>query len=507
MRKISNSNNVILTIDISSNRIKTSLISDKLEPISSTSKNLIINNDDVSGFIKSFNMEDLWNKIKACITELSSTKKFKEFNCIGISSCAQRMAVVFVDKLGKELYGGPNIDVRGIDSAYLIDNEFSEEELFNITGHSPSILFCLSRLLWFKEEMEEIYNSIDKILMLDDWIVYKLTGKFYTDLSSASESQILDIKKEKWSNEIINTFDFNPDLFPEIIDTGTIISDLKPELIRQLGFNQKSIPIIKSGGDTQATLLGMGAIDNGNIGISLGTTAPIHLVVDKPYLDPNCNFWTLYHSIKGKWLVEANPGNTGMVFDWLKNGLLKELKGDKNSIIDGYLKRIKPGSESTYAFLGPEFMNIKDQATLKRGVFIFPPITLVTENFPKLENLVKSAVENICFGILQNYNSLKPISDSKITSYCAGGMAKSKEILKILTNILQTTLIVPQHRDSAFTGCAMNVLVGIKSYPNYKTIIENYFNYDDFTIDPSIAKNYEQIYKQWVNLKKKVDFL
>lgn len=505
MRKISNSNNVILTIDISSNRVKTSLISEKLELESTSNRHITITNDDISGFAKSIDMDDLWNKIKLCIIELLKNKKVKGINCLGISSCAQRMAVVFIDKSGKELYGGPNIDVRGIDSAYLIDNEFSEEELFNITGHSPSILFCLSRLLWFKEEMEKIYNKIDKVLMLDDWINFKLTGEFCTDLSSASESQILDIRKAKWSNEIIDTFDFNPDFFPEIIDSGTIISDLKPDLINELEFQQRSIPVIKSGADTQATLLGMGVIENGNIGISLGTTAPVHLVVDKPYLDPKCNFWTSFHSVKGKWLIEANPGNTGMVFDWVKNDLLKDLEGNKNKIIEEYLQKIKPGSDSTYAFLGPEFMNIKDQATLKRGAFVFPPITLVTEDFPKLGNLVRSAIENICFGILQNYISLKIISDTETKSYCAGGMAKSKEFLKILTNILNANLKIPQNRDSAFIGCAMNVLIGLKSYPNYKNIIEKKIIYDEFIVEPSIAKTYKQIYREWVNLKKKVD--
>ena len=72
------------------------------------------------------------------------------------------MASVFLDKKGQVIYGGPNIDIRGIDSAYLIENEFIERDLFDITGHCPSFLFCLARLLWFREEEEEIYNKISK---------------------------------------------------------------------------------------------------------------------------------------------------------------------------------------------------------------------------------------------------------------------------------------------------------------------------------------------------------
>ncbi|MFX1322085.1 MAG: FGGY-family carbohydrate kinase [Promethearchaeota archaeon] len=499
------SNNKILAIDISSHSVKVGLVSDQLKLESTTNQELIIVDEDIDGFAKRFDMKDLWNKIQHCIHEL--LRKNKNKNIIGISSCAQRMAVVFLDKQGEVIYGGPNIDVRGIDSAYLIEDEFSEEELFNITGHSPSILFCLSRLLWFKEEEEELYKKINKVLMLDDWIVYKLTGEFCSDLSSASESQILDIKKGKWSSEIIDAFNFDPDFFPEFVDSGTIIGELKSELVKYFEIKKNSTPVIKTGGDTQATLLGMGVIEEGNVGISLGSTGPLHLVVNEPILDPKYNHWTLFHSLKRKWLIEGNPGNTGIVYDWLKDCLLEDLSGDKNSIVEEFLKKVKHGSDSTFAFLGPDIMNIKDQTTLKRGVFVFPPPTLVSEDHPKIENFIRSSIENICYGILENFKVLTKFTKSKITTFCAGGMAKSNEFLKILSNILKKDLNIPVCRDSAFIGCAMNSLIGLKKYTDYKNMIKELINFDKFSIDLDVSNDYEQIYLEWKNLKKKVDEL
>ncbi|MFX1410634.1 MAG: FGGY family carbohydrate kinase [Promethearchaeota archaeon] len=501
------SKNKILTIDISSNSVKAGLVSENLILESMIKQNLTIINENLDGFAKRFDMKDLWSKIQNNIQELLKTTTIDDMEIIGISSCAQRMAVVFIDDQGEAIYGGPNIDVRGIDSAYLIEDKFSEEELFNITGHSPSILFCLSRLLWFKEEEEELYKKINKVLMLDDWIVYKLTGEFCSDLSSASESQILDIKKGKWSSEIIEAFDFNPDFFPKFVDSGSVIGNLRSELVKYFGFKQKSIPVIKTGGDTQATLLGMGAIEDGNIGISLGTTAPVHLVVNKPILDPNYNFWTTFHSLKGKWLIEGNTGNAGIIYDWIKDFLLKDMNGDKNVMIEEFLKSQKPGSASTYAYLGPDIMNIKDQTTLKRGVFVFPPISIVNEDLPKLENLIKSALENICFGILENYRALLNYNNSQIKVFCAGGMANSKELLNILSSTIKEDINVPFYKDSAFIGCAMNVLIGLKLYVDYKTIIDEIINFDKFSFDPNISKDYEKMYVEWKNYKKKIDDL
>ncbi len=497
---------IILTIDVSSNKIKVGLVSDTLKLGPSLSQDLKIVNEDVDGFAKRFDMDDMWYKIRLLIHEILKNRT-EDTTIIGISSCAQRMAVVFVDNRGEVIYGGPNTDVRGIDSAYLIEDEFTEEELFQITGHSPSILFCLSRLLWFKEEEEKLYDSIDKVFMLDDWIVNKLTGEVCSDLTSAGESQLLDIKKGNWSLEIIEAFDFNPDLFPEFIDSGAIAGELTPDLKNYFKIKQKSIPVIKTGGDTQATLIGMGVIEDGNIGVSLGTTAPVHLVVNEPIFDPKYNFWTTFHSIKRKWLIEGNSGNTGIVYNWLKNNILSDKINNKDKLIEDYLKEVKPGSDFTYAFLGPEFMNIKNQTSLKRGVFVFPPPNLITESLPKIANFARSVIENICFGINENYKELNKFSNFDVNVYSAGGMAKSTEFCKILANILNEEIKVPQYKDSAFLGCAINTLFGLDLYQNYKKMVDELIEFIKFPIDEDISNKYKKVFKEWKNLKNRVNEL
>ena len=496
----------ILTIDISSNKIKVALITEDLKLDSSLTRNLTIIDENVDGFAKRFDMEDMWRNLKLLVYEILK-RRTQKTNIIGISSCAQRMAVVFCDKNGEVIYGGPNTDIRGIDSAYLIEDEFTEEELFQITGHSPSLLFCLSRLLWFKEEEEKLYEKIDKVFMLDDWIVNRLTGEVCSDLSSAGESQLLDIKKGNWSSEIIDSFDFDPNLFPDFVDSGVIVGELNSELKSFFELKQNSIPVIKTGGDTQATLLGMGVIEDGNIGISLGTTVPVHLVINEPTLDPKYNFWTTYHSIKGKWLMEGNSGNAGIVYDWLKNNILSNEIGSKDALIEEYLKEGKPGSGSTFAFLGPELMNIKDQTSLKRGVFVFPPPTLVTESLPKISNLARSAIENICFGINENFKELQKFSNMKIKLYSAGGMAKSTEFCKILANVLNQEINVPKYKDSAFIGCAINTLIGVNKYENYRKIIDELIEFREFPIEEILSNEYKKVFEEWKNLKKQVNDL
>ncbi|MHA2007961.1 MAG: FGGY-family carbohydrate kinase [Promethearchaeota archaeon] len=493
----------ILSIDISSKKVKVGIVSDKLELETVSIQPYDIIDEDVDGFAKRFDMDNLWNTVKIGIQDVIKASKCN--GIMGISSCGQRLATVLLDKRGKEIYGGPNTDIRGIDSAYLIEDEFSEEELFNLTGHSPSLMFPLARILWFKEEEKQKYSNIGKVLMLDDWIVYKLSGEIYTDYTSIGESQLFNVKERKWSTEIIETFDLNPEILPEIVNSGTIVGTLKSDLIKFFKLEQPLVPVIKGCGDSQSNLLGMGAIEDGNIGITLGTTAPVHLVLSQPVIDPNLNLWTECHVVNDKWLVEANTGGTGMAYDWFKDTFIPESGRDSNYVMDELLYKSKLGVGSTFAYLGPELMAVKDQTSIKRGVFIFQPPSMIGEEFPKLEDFARSVIENICFGILENYQALRKLIKSETTVFCSGGMSKSKEFCKILTAILNIEIMVPHVKDSAFIGNAINTLLGLEVYSDYKRIIDELVKFEKYGFDPSFAEDYKSIYKQWKYLKNKID--
>ncbi|MFX0058622.1 MAG: FGGY-family carbohydrate kinase [Candidatus Heimdallarchaeota archaeon] len=494
--------NYILTLDLSSNSIKAALITEDLTIESTNNNSFIIINEDIDGFAKRFDMDNLVNNLILCIKNLIQNK---DINLIGISSCAQRIATVFIDNEGNVIYGGPNTDLRGIDSAYIIEDEFSEDELFKITGHTPSLLFPLARLLWFKEEESDLYEKISKVLMLDDWLVYFLSGNICSDISSSAESQFIDIRKRSWSSEIIQSFDLEPDFFPKIVESGTIIGELKPELTKKFGIKGKAIPIIKTGGDTQASLLGMGAIDQGDTGITLGTTAPVQLVLDEPKFDPDCNYWSSCHCVPGKWLIEAHSGGTGAAYNWFKESFLAEISKKPDNLVDIYLKNSTPGSLSTYAYLGPENMNIKNQTSIKRGIFIFEPPSMVSEEIPKLPNFAQSVIENIAFGIFENFSALKKFYNTNLRALCAGGMAKSREICKILANVLNTKLFSPFIKDSAFIGAAINILIGLDYFSDYKSVINKLLKFETYSVDASISKLYKNVYQEWKTLKNKID--
>jgi sugar (pentulose or hexulose) kinase len=130
---------------------------------------------------------------------------------------------------------------------------------------------------------------------------------------------------------------------------------------------------------------------------------------------------------------------------------------------------------------------------------------MISDALPKIYDFMRSIIENIAFGIYENYKALQNFPISKV--FCAGGMAKSVEILKIIANVLGTDVIVPEIKDSSFTGAAMSVLKALDYYKDYISIIKENLNFNTISKEQTMVDNYKHIYLQWKNIKNKIDIL
>jgi sugar (pentulose or hexulose) kinase len=152
-------------------------------------------------------------------------------------------------------------------------------------------------------------------------------------------------------------------------------------------------------------------------------------------------------------------------------------------------------------------MNIKNQTSIKRGVFAFQPPIMISEELPNIEDFARSVLENIAFGIYENYRALNNFTNLGTRAFCAGGMAKSEEFSKLLANVLDSEISIPSVKDSAFIGVGMNVLKALDVYSDYKAMIKELFTYEKIKSNSSISEKYQSIYLEWKNLKIKIDKL
>lgn len=492
---------LIFTIDISSLLVKVAVVTAKGKPIASAQQPYATISDDDAGFAKSFDTTEIWTKVAQCSRDVLQKIKNPKAKFIAVVSCAQRIACVFLDGEGNAVYSGPNKDARGVDCTSYIEELFPEDkELFKITGRGPSLVFTLARLLWFREEAAEKFEAIKKVLMLDDWIAFKLSGRYCTDPTTASDSQLFDIAKREWSQQIIEGYHFDTELLPEIVNSGTVIGELTPETAKHLGLPPR-IPVVKGGGDSQITILGTGCIEPKEVGVSLGSTATANLVVGEPTIDPEQNFWTNCYVLPGTWFIEANAGFTGGLYNWFKANFLQGLPGDLDAVTAKFLQEIPPGANSTFAFLGPERMSFKDQTQIKRSAFVFPEQGSISTIETNRAGFTKALFENIGFGILENYQALKTFTPEIINLYCGGGMVKSGPFMQMLANILEKEIRVPVVKDSSIVGAAISALVGMKEYATHQKAIADIVKQETYTPSKDVVETYRSVYRQWKEYK------
>ncbi|MGQ9722445.1 MAG: FGGY-family carbohydrate kinase [Candidatus Jordarchaeum sp.] len=462
------------------------------------------------GIGKEFNCDQLWNRIIRLIKEAMKKGKLVKENILGVSSTSQREGAVFLDKEGKELYGGPNIDIRGM----LVGGKVQEmvwPEFQKITGHWPPSMFAPARMIWFRENKPEVYKKIGHILMINDWVLYKLSGVYSSEPSNAAESFLFDIKNMTWSQEIIESFQISPEILPEVYPSGTVVGEVTSEVSNLTGL-KKGTPVVSGGADTQCAVIAAGALNEGQICTIAGTTTPIQMVVSKPIIDPNRKIWTDCHVVPKRWIVESNSGIMGRVLEWFKNwildlGLDEAVKNKSNiyELLNKWALEAPLGASGVRASMGPQIMDFSKELSVGPAVIIAPSLLLVGDAL-SMKNMIRAIFENLAFAIRANSEQIVEVSKIKFdTMRITGGVSKNKTLLKILADCLGLPVITPKVKEGSSLGCAMCVAVGTGVYGNFNEAVKSMITWDK-TIEPddAIHEQYEGIYSEWKNLYSKM---
>ncbi|MHA1270630.1 MAG: FGGY-family carbohydrate kinase [Candidatus Helarchaeota archaeon] len=463
--------------------------------------------DDIGMMAKEFRPDEFWEKIVISIRRAIQNSGINPNKIRAISSTSFREGIILLDENGNELYGGPADDMRGLSIGMDLYRAYGEK-IYNITGKIPPFIFATSRLLWFKEKEPEIYKKIRMLLMMNDWILYKLSGVYSTEPSAACETEILDVRKREWSKEIINLLELPENIYPPIFKAGTQIGEITKKVADLTGLIEGT-PVVVGGADSECGLLGMGLINHGDIGIIAGTTTAIMMVLDKPLL-PSNKAWTNCHLIPNKWNIELNAGPSGKILRWLRDTLaIKEKELAENSelnafqLMDKLIKTVPPGSNSTFSFLGPLICDWSNLGPLGMGGFLIPlPIDL-DKNFAKAQ-ILRSYFENMAYVLKLNCNQIEQITGIKINEISiSGGLSNSMEYNDIVVNTLNFPLKIYNETETTGLGASMCAGIGSGIFKDFKDAINTMVRVNKIlNIDKDRARIYRKGLKKWNKFNK-----
>ncbi len=446
---------------------------------------------------KEFDPGEFWGFICQLIAEAIGKAAIAPVDIIAVSAASQRQGVVFLDKEGHELYAGPNTDLRAIIEGFTIDGEFGRE-IYGITGHAPSLLLSPAKLQWFKTNRPDVYERIATVLSISDWVIYRLSGQCVGEASCLSGIGMVDVCELKGSSRLEEMLDLPHGICPEITTAGTCVGAVTAKAAEQSGL-VAGTPVVVGGSDTQCGLLGMGVVDEGQIGIVAGWSGSIQMVTAVPVIDSDGRTWTTCHVLPGKWILESNAQQTGGAYDWLKGILFSESQadGDTYELMDRLAEDVPPGAGGVLAFIGPMVMDMT-RMRVSLGGFVFPVTPSVTDI--KREHLIRAALENMAFAFRANCAQLEEISHLKIKDVkIGGGLAQSRCLVQILADVLAMPVVAFDVRHVTSWGTAMCAAVGSGIYPDFEQAIEAMGPRSRVVAPlPQSAQGYAQYYQRWL---------
>lgn len=263
--------------------------------------------------------EDWWDAVCAS-TEVVLEKAGiggEDVACVSFSG--QMMGALPLDKEGKPLRRSIIwADARAIQETDFMRDAVGEDALYQITGTSIAPNYSLEKILWIKKRERDIYAATAAFVNAKDFIVYRLTGKFATDYSDASGTNMLDIQKKVWSEEILSAAGVDADKLPPLYPSTAVIGHVLPDAAGKIGLSEKTAVVI-GGGDGPCATVGAGATGEGDAYVYYGSSSWIAVAGRKPLYDPDQRTFNLCHLDPGLYMAPGTMQSAGGSYEWLRD--------------------------------------------------------------------------------------------------------------------------------------------------------------------------------------------
>lgn len=457
--------------------------------------------------------KDWWEAV--CSSTKEILKGIDNNQVAAVSFSGQMMGCLCVDKNGDPLRRSIIwADQRAVKEARDIGDRVENERFYRITGHRISPSYSLEKLLWIKNNEPEVYENTYKMLNSKDFIIHKLTGRFVTDYSDASGTNILDLNTYKWSEELINITGIDGDKLPELRKSTDVVGGVTAEAAAETGL-AIGTPVVCGGGDGVCAAVGAGCIKEGTSYSIVGSSSWIALTTEKPIYDNQMRTFNWAHIVPGFVTPCGTMQAAGVSYSWLKNQICTneareaEEKGiSPYELINMEIEKSPAGANGLLFLpylLGERSPRWNPNA---RGAFI----GLTMEH--KREDILRSVLEGVTLNLNVILKVFKQHADIKDMIVIGGG-AKGKVWRQIMADVYNVNILKPDYLEEATSmGAAVTGGVGVGLFKDFD-VINNFINIDDVQkpIESNNAKYgqlapiFDECYYSLVNVYEKLAML
>ncbi|HUX86463.1 MAG TPA: xylulokinase, partial [Chloroflexota bacterium] len=328
----------------------------------------------------------------------------------GIGLTGQMHGLVLLDQRGEVLR--PCImwnDQRTGAQCNAITQRIGAQRLLDLIGNPVLPGFTAPKIIWVRENEPEVYRQIAHVLLPKDYLRYRLTGAFHTEVSDASGTALLDVGRRDWSRELLAALDVPSAWLPECHESIVVSARISREAADETGL-RVGTPVVGGGGDQAAQAVGSGIIHEGLVSATLGTSGVVFASSDDYRREPNGRLHAFCHAVPNRWHLMGVMLSAAGSFRWFRDAIAEaDVLAARQAGVDVY-ERLTAQAETVPAgcegliflpYLSGERTPYPDPDA--RGVYF--GLTLRHEK----PHLIRSVLEGVAYGLRDSLELMRSL--------------------------------------------------------------------------------------------------
>ena len=406
------------------------------------------------------NPDDWWDAVCKTIKTLLKKYEIQPSDIAGIGIDGQSWSAIAIDKQGEVLTNTPIwLDTRSSNVCEKLKKQFGEDIFFQMSGNPLQPFYATGKILWYKEEMPDVYKSIDKILQSNTFIAYRLTGGITQDISQSYGIHCFDIREGIWDEEMCRTLGIPRNFLPEIVPCHQIVGHVTKEAAKLTGLNAGT-PVVAGGLDAACGTLGAGVLHTGETQEQGGQAGGMSICMDAYTADPRLIL--SYHVVPGKWLLQGGTTGGGGVMRWFNREF-----ADTSSLmqLNEIAGKVPEGSDGLVflPYMAGERCPVWDKNA--KGVYYGIDFSKTKGHF------VRAAMEGVAYSLKHNLDvaESKGVEVGELRSM--GGSANSLLWTQMKADITGKRIVVPSSDTATTLGAVILAGVGVGIYDSFEQAV------------------------------------
>ena len=446
--------------------------------------------------------EDWWDAARTTIRSVIEQSGVNAADIKGLGISGQMHGLVLLDADGNVLREAILwCDGRTQEECDEITNTIGRERLIQITANPALTGFTAGKILWVRKHEPELWAKVRHILLPKDYVRFKLTGEYASEMSDASGTNLLDVPNRCWSKEILDALNIDDNLMPRLTESSDVAGYITSEAAQVTGL-VPGTPVAGGAGDNAAAAVGTGVVVEGKAFTTIGTSGVVFAHSDKVQIDPQGRVHTFCAAVPGAYTVMSCTLAAGLSLKWYRDTFCQaEIDAAKEMDTDPYILMNQQAEKSPIGanrliflpYLMGERSPLLDSNA--RGAFI--GLSAIHTR----KDLLRAVMEGVTYSQRQNLDVLRQMHVAPETMLACGGGAKSPFWRKMMADVFNMPVKTVKNTEGPALGAAILAGVAAGIYKDIPTACAQVIRENE-PLNPGTAEHnaYERVYSVYESL-------